>query len=176
MSSMRPKDPGEGIPPSSRSGVSGVRRVALGGSADRVEASRSSFDVRLRVLLVDDDPSVLESMQAILCDEVDVTTALSGERAVELLEAANFHIVCSDYLMPGMDGAELLRRASLVSQSVGCLMITGADEYFQAKMAARHYVLLKPVDPERLLNMILHLGRVIEMKRSVERLGAGTRR
>lgn len=175
MSSMRPNDPGDGPPPSSQGAVSSVRRVAQRGSAAHAEDSRSSPDARFRVLVVDDDPFVVESLQAILCDDVEVMTAHSGEQAAELLETSSFHVVCSDYLMPGMDGAELLRRASLLSQSVGCLMITGADEYFQAKMAARHYVLLKPVDPERLLTMILHLGRMIEMKRSVERL-VGTRR
>lgn len=176
MSSMRPKDLGDGPPPSSRGGASGVRSVAPDGAAAYGETSRSSLDVRFRVLVVDDDPSVVESLHAILCDEVDVMTAHSGERAVELLRTSTFHVVCSDYLMPGMDGAELLRQASLLNQSVGCLMITGADEYFQAKMGTRHYVLLKPVDPERLLTMILHLGRMVEMKRSVERLASGMRR
>lgn len=176
MSSMRPRGPGDGPPPSSRGDVSGVRSVAQGGSAVHAEASRSSSDVRFRVLVVDDEPSVVESLHAILHDEVDVTTAHSGERAAELLLTSSFHVVCSDYLMPGMDGAELLRRASLLSESVGCLMITGAHEYFGAKMGTRHYVLLKPVDPERLLTMILHLGRMVEMKRSVERLASGIRR
>lgn len=176
MSSMRSRDPGDGPPPSSRGDISSVRRVAPGGSAAYAELSRSSLDVRFRVLVVDDDPSVVESLHAILCDEVDVMTAHSGERAVELLQTTTFHVVCSDYLMPGMDGAELLRQASLLCQSVGCLMITGADEYFRAKMGTRHYVLLKPVDPERLVTMVLHLGRMIEMKRSVERLASGMRR
>jgi YesN/AraC family two-component response regulator len=154
----------------------GVRSGPQGGWAVHADAPRSSAEARFRVLIVDDDPSVVESMQAVLCDDLDVATAYSGERAMELLEIISFHVVCSDYLMPGMNGAELLRRASSLPQSVGCLMITGAEEYFQARTGTRHYVLLKPVDPERLLNMILHLGRMIEMKRSVERLSSGIRR
>ena len=170
---MRSKGPGDGGPPLSRpeDGPS-----ARGGGAAHADASRSSPDVRFRVLVVDDDPAVVESMQAVLWDDVDVTTAHSGGRAMELIETSNFHVVCSDYLMPGMNGAELLRRASALPQPVGCLMITGADEYFQAKTGSRYYVLLKPVDPERLLNMVMHLGRMIEMKRSVERLSSGIRR
>lgn len=178
MSTMRPRAPSDFPPPPSsrREDVPGSMR---GDAAARAALSRDAPDapvVRYRVLVVDDDPSVLESMLAVLCDDVDVATAPSGERALELLEASSFHVVCSDYLMPDMNGSELLKRVTALPTPTGCLMITGAEEYFRTKKESRYYVLLKPLDPDRLLGMVLHLARLTEMKRSVGRLSSGIRR
>lgn len=145
--------------------------AALGG-----EAPSSSRRGRYQVLVVDDDPAAVDGMVAVLSDDVEVTTALSSARALDLLERWSFHVICSDYLMPDMDGAELLRRATSLFAPIGCLMITGAEEYFRNKMEIRYFVLLKPVDPRRLVSMVLHLARLTEMKRSVERLSSGMRR
>jgi CheY-like chemotaxis protein len=173
--STRPRSSSDGLPPSSRRGEPPSSRrseaPALGGGAPI-----SCRDGRYQVLVVDDEPAVVESIAAVLCDDVDVTTALSGVRALALIERTSFHVVCSDYLMPDMDGAALLNRAAALPAPIGCLMITGAEEYFRKKSEIRHYVLLKPVDPRRLLSMVLHLARLTEMKRSVERLSSGMRR
>jgi DNA-binding NtrC family response regulator len=122
---------------------------------------------KYRVLVVDDDRSALDGIEAVLSQDVDVTKCLSPGRAIELLQERDFHVVCSDYRMPGIDGAELLRKVSELPQDVGCLLITGASEYVASSSTGKHYVLLKPFDPERLIRMVLQLARLAEMKRSV---------
>ena len=134
-------------------------------------ASRVNDGKKYSVLIVDDDPNVLISVASVLSDDVDVTSAESAERALDLLKARSFHVVISDFAMPGMDGNTLLTQIARMPNYVSCLLITGSDRYQPLGGSARHYVLFKPFDPERLLSMVRELGRVAEMKRSVKAMG-----
>jgi DNA-binding NtrC family response regulator len=119
--------------------------------------------------LVDDDSSVLKSMAAALEFDFDVTSCNSAARALELLRNGDFHVVCSDYSMPGMTGIELLQQASALPQPMGCLLVTGSSVFIGSKSDADYYVLVKPVDPERLGALILQLARTAEVKRGAKR-------
>ncbi|XXX72868.1 response regulator [Sorangium sp. So ce134] len=119
------------------------------------------------MLVVDDDDRALRSIVAVLSADVDVVTCTSAEHALKLLDARRFHLVCSDFLMPGMKGDELLRRVSSMPVYTSCLLITGADEYIRSMNSSHNYVILKPFDPERLIGIVLQLSRLAEMKRSV---------
>lgn len=62
------------------------------------------------VLVVEDDPSVLEATKIILEDSGHVVdTAENGFTAMERLEARDFDLVVTDILMPEKDGIELLQ-------------------------------------------------------------------
>jgi len=70
-----------------------------------------------RVLVVDDEPAVRESLQIMLESMgCEVSCAADGERAVSLFIQHSFDLVTVDYRMPGLDGAELVR---LLSQEFG---------------------------------------------------------
>lgn len=125
---------------------------------------------RRRVLVVDDDPRVLESIEAILSQDLDVITCMSGEQALRLLEATRFHLVCADYKMPGMNGLELLERVAQLPFKTSTLLITGGSEYTPIQGQTRHYVMFKPFDPPRLLSLVLQLARLWDMQRSVRSL------
>jgi DNA-binding NtrC family response regulator len=128
-------------------------------------------DPRFQVLVVDDDPAMLQSIASVLADDADVVTCSTPERAIELLRSRPFHVVCSDFKMPGMDGVELLRRVADAPEHVGCLLLTGSDEYRPVDNP-KYYVLLKPFDPARLIGLVVQLARFSEMKRSVKRMTA----
>ena len=82
-----------------------------------------------RVLLVDDDPSVLRALRRGLADEFDVHTAESGREALKLIEVSEpFSVVLSDYLMPGMNGAEFLDQVLACSPHSARIMLTGSIE------------------------------------------------
>jgi DNA-binding NtrC family response regulator len=119
---------------------------------------------RYRVLAVDDNFAALKSLEAVLETEVEVVSTQSPLHALQLLPKQRFHIVCSDYDMWEMNGAELLRQVLLVSPHVGRLLVTGGQEYLRAGHSTDYHVILKPFDPERLLNLVLQLGRIAEMK------------
>jgi CheY-like chemotaxis protein len=127
--------------------------------------------VRFDVLVVDDDAAALTSIAAVLGDDVNVVACSTPQGALDLLRTRSFHVICSDYRMPGMDGYELLRRVSELPEYVSCLLLTGSPEY-SSQESAKYYTLLKPFDPQRLIGIVLQLGRVAEMKRSVRQLRA----
>lgn len=129
-----------------------------------------------RVLLIDDEPMLLESMKAVLDDEFEVSVCGSAREALELLSHASFHVICCDWQMPGMDGLHffrlLSRRASLSAS--GCILITAHTAalleqvaWLDRKMLG---VLRKPFRPSDLVDRVTHFASVAEMKRSTKEL------
>ena len=62
------------------------------------------------ILIVDDEPSILQSLQGILADEgFEVATASNGYEALQQIEADAPDLVLLDIWMPGIDGLETLK-------------------------------------------------------------------
>ena len=77
-------------------------------SAGIVKENRSE---RKRVLLIDDEPFMLKSLQRLLEVKHEVIAALGGDAAFKLLEEANgqFDAIICDLSMPGIGGVDLYR-------------------------------------------------------------------
>jgi PAS domain S-box-containing protein len=71
---------------------------------------------RLRILVVDDEPSITQALSRMLRDH-EVSVAHSAAGALTLLADTSFDVVMSDVMMPQMDGFELYRRACAVHPS-----------------------------------------------------------
>lgn len=81
---------------------------------------------RYRVLFVDDEANVLKALQRIFRQEnYQIATASSGDEALRLFADEPFQVVISDYLMPAMNGAELLRRIKQTYPDTIRIMLTG---------------------------------------------------
>ncbi len=79
-----------------------------------------------RILLVDDEQNVLRALQRVFRQEnYQVMTASSGQEALELLRRETFHLMISDYMMPVMNGGELLRQAKELHPELIRIMLTG---------------------------------------------------
>ncbi|HUR61198.1 MAG TPA: response regulator [Candidatus Thermoplasmatota archaeon] len=78
------------------------------------------------VLVVDDDPDVLESVSDLIQMDLcyNVVTAPSGEHGLGILRSQPVDVVLSDFRMPGMDGCVFLRHAHEMRPKVPCLMMT----------------------------------------------------
>lgn len=126
-------------------------------------------DARYRVLLVDDDAAVLRGLAAALEFDLEVVTCSSAERAIELLQTGDFHVVCSDYSMPGMNGLELFERVVKLPSSVACLLLTGSSSFIERSGTVNEYVLTKPVDPARLSGLLVQLAHTAQLKRQAKR-------
>jgi CheY-like chemotaxis protein len=79
-----------------------------------------------RLLIVDDDPAVLEALALNLRRSFDVVTATSGADGLEYLQAeSDFAVVVSDMRMPKMDGATFLAQAREVAPDAVRVLLTG---------------------------------------------------
>lgn len=84
----------------------------------------------MKVLLVDDDPDILESLTLsfqLQWHGTEVFTATDGEQALEAFYEVNPHVVLLDVLLPRMSGYEVLKRIRQVSD-VPVIMLTAKDE------------------------------------------------
>jgi response regulator RpfG family c-di-GMP phosphodiesterase len=94
---------------------------------------------RLRVLLVDDNASVLRFLaSAFASNNCQVTTAATAEQALEQLGDDPFHLVVSDIKMPGLSGLDLLRAVKGKQPSTPVVLITGVPSVNSAVFGLRH--------------------------------------
>jgi response regulator RpfG family c-di-GMP phosphodiesterase len=79
-----------------------------------------------RILCVDDEPRVLDSLVLTLRRDYEVHIAGGGEQALKLLaDNHNFALICSDMRMPGMTGAALLSRVMQLYPEITRILLTG---------------------------------------------------
>ena len=106
------------------------------GTPESSGLERPPLPVRKRLLIVDDEPAVLELVVRILrTDNYEIRSAESGPRALQLLEqpgASGVDLLVTDLMMPGMTGRELAAAVRSRTASVRVLYVTGfADTLFQ---------------------------------------------
>lgn len=122
------------IAPESEPGRGTTFRVMLPGAESETphrdgpaEVAPAPTGRRGRVLVVDDEPTVLKTLGRILGSEHDVVTATNGRAALELLVSGAFDVILCDLMMPEMTGmelhAELVRTAP--EQAARMIFMTG---------------------------------------------------
>jgi len=80
---------------------------------------------RARILIVDDDEAVRESLHDELVDEYEVETAAGGREAIERLVRGVYDVVISDLRMPDVGGVEVLERARGLHPEAVRILLTG---------------------------------------------------
>ena len=114
------------------------------------------------VLLVDDNAVQAAVRQTILKrDGFDVYVALSPVRALEQIVAGDFPVevglVLTDHLMPGMNGAEFVRKLRRLQPHLPVLVISGLEEA-EVEYAGLNIIFrTKPLLPETLLSLVHQL-------------------
>src|SRR5262245_45330912 len=87
------------------------------------------MSVQQRILLVDDDPEALEMLYEFFVDEgYVVETAPDGTTALDKLEAFAADLLVTDYEMPGMSGAELIRLAQQRHPGQAALLVSARED------------------------------------------------
>jgi two-component system response regulator MprA len=83
----------------------------------------------MRLLVVDDDPSVREALALVLdLGGFEVSTAQDGREAIRTLAVSSPDAVILDVLMPGLDGLEVCRRIRASGDRTPVLMLTARSE------------------------------------------------
>ncbi|MBI5481147.1 MAG: response regulator [Deltaproteobacteria bacterium] len=108
--------------------------------------------LRPTVMVVDDEPRVLEVLEKILGEEgYLVVTATSGERALALAAEASPDLIVLDIVMPGMDGVATLRELRRRGQRSPVIMLTAqgtVQTAREAMMLGAHDYITKPFNLE----------------------------
>ncbi len=112
-----------------------------------------------KILFVDDEVNVLQSIRRNLRKEFELDTAASGEEALRMLGAnGTYAIIVSDMRMPGMNGIEVLAQAKEDSPDTVRMMLTGNADQQTAVDAVNHCdifrFLNKPCDSSQLVNAV----------------------
>lgn len=138
----------------------------------RSEARGAERDERLaglRILVVDDDRGICNSLREILeADGCRVEVAHDGLQALDCVEGQKFDLVLSDVVMPNMDGHELYLSLCKRHPELPVLMMT-AFHYDKDHIIKRSrmkglegVIFKKPVDPARLREVIVETVRARE--------------
>ena len=126
------------------------------------------------VLIVDDEQRSLESLERILEDTFDVKTAVSAEKAEEILEREWVQVILCDQRMPHVSGVEFLRSVRDRWPEVVRMIISGytdAEDIIRSINEAGIYqYVTKPWQPESLILTLKNAVRLFDLQRQNELL------
>ncbi|GAA3958580.1 HD domain-containing phosphohydrolase [Actinoplanes auranticolor] len=108
---------------------------------------------RPRILLVDDEPNLLDGLRRQLRRDFTVETAVGAANGLFALKPDDpFAVIVSDFLMPGINGAEFLAAAAKAAPTSTRMLLTGhtslADAAITVNQGRVFRMLLKPVDTD----------------------------
>lgn len=112
---------------------------------------------RRKILVVDDEPLVRETLRYCLEDHYDITSVASGEEAIAASLREDFPVVILDLCMEGLSGIETLRRLREIRESQNVIILTAFQSMETAisalNLGAFNY-LTKPFDRSNLIRVI----------------------
>jgi len=125
-----------------------------------------------RILIVDDEQSIRETLKEILEYEgYEVEEAADGEKALSLVKKFNYDVVLADIKMPKLDGLEFLEKAKEIAPELPFIMISGhgtTETAVEATKKGAFDFINKPPDLNKLLitvrNAVDKNSLVIETK------------
>src|SRR3989338_9944468 len=119
------------------------------------------MNYRAKVLVVDDEQAIRESLGTVLADEkYEVSLAARGQKAIELIDKNKYDVVFCDIRMPKVDGFTVLKHAVKARPGVFFIVITAFGDMDSAISALRYGAfdyIVKPLLFEDLLIKLDHL-------------------
>lgn len=111
-----------------------------------------------RLLIVDDEESVLQALNRLFRRHYDVVLQTSGAAALDTLQRESFDLIISDMRMPGMSGAELLKNCFEQYPQMIRILLTGYSDLESAIKAVNegniYRYISKPWDNDQLRNVV----------------------
>jgi two-component system, response regulator YesN len=126
----------------------------------------------LRLLVVDDEnldrEGLMEQLDWGQYGISEIRSARTGMEAIRVMENFEPHILITDIQMPVMSGLELAERSKMLFPNIKVIFISGYDKFEYAQEAVKlnaYRYLLKPVDTDELINMVVDLVDNIDQER-----------
>jgi two-component system response regulator MprA len=130
------------------------------------------------VLIVDDDQKLLKMLQrTLVCEGLQVVTATNGIEALKQVEISKPEIIILDWMMPKMDGLEVMQRLRAEKNQAFIMMLTARDALenrVEGMESGADDYLVKPFAPVELVAHVHALQRRIENKPERQPVSFGT--
>lgn len=121
------------------------------------------------ILIVDDEPSILQSLGGLLSDEgFEVLTASNGYEGLRMIEAASPDLVLLDIWMPGLDGIETLKEIKKTNPFIQVIIITGHGNIETAVKATKLGAFNLIEKPLSIDNVIVDINNALNFRRLAE--------
>ncbi|CAH0536175.1 HD domain-containing phosphohydrolase [Vibrio marisflavi] len=131
---------------------------------------------KLKVLLLDDEQDILNSLTRVLRYDYDVSSFTKGSEALQHLQKNHVPLIISDMRMPEMDGAEFLSRAKAIAPESIRFLLTGYSDIESTISAVNeggiHTYIAKPWDNNALKETLSKAAEVFRLKHEKQLLMA----
>lgn len=110
-----------------------------------------------RVLVVDDDPGILESFNYMLQDKCELILSENGQDALRFLETEKPRLVFLDIKMPDISGLQVLEAIRRKYPELSVVIITGTEDEKNMQVARSYGVkgyLKKPLDISEIIEIV----------------------
>jgi len=145
------------------------------GPALELPGGENGGERRRRILVVDDELGVRESLRLVLRERYDVVLAEAGEEALRRIAGESFDAVLLDVVMPGLDGLTVLERIKGQRPEMPVVIVTATRTVKTAvtaiKLGAFDYI-EKPFDLDELRIVLANATRTSALQREVNELRA----
>ncbi|MBP2651319.1 MAG: response regulator receiver protein [Firmicutes bacterium] len=114
----------------------------------------------VKILIVDDEPSIRFLVSASLEDEgYDITEAVDGLQAYDIIQKDKPNLIILDVMMPGLTGYELCSRLKndASTRDILILMLTAKgqeNDRLESQQAGADFYLRKPFSPLELIEVV----------------------
>ena len=130
-----------------------------------------------KVLIVDDEPFIRLGLKKMINWEDEgfsiIGEARNGIEALNILNIEKVDLVITDISMPKMDGISFVNELRKYDQNIKVVFLTGYREFEYAKqgisLGVKEY-LLKPINPNELLNLLKNIKDLLEKELKIEKI------
>ncbi len=132
-----------------------------------------------KILVIDDEPSVRESLKMALKNDYLVIAAASAEEGIKIVEEDRPDLVLLDVIMPGVDGISALERIRAIDQHIPVLMLTASqtrNTAFQAGRLGAYDYIMKPFELDELRQKLARALETVALKAENQELRSEVKR
>jgi DNA-binding NtrC family response regulator len=103
-----------------------------------IPSTNTEFSMNEKILIIDHEPDILSTLEAILTKEgYQVRSASGSEEAISVSKSGPLDLVIMDIRMPGMDGLNFMRQLKKLDDNIEVIVLTGSPSIENAVKALR---------------------------------------